>query len=62
MNGASFLDAIGSGYESETVFALFAPAATPTAIVNRLQQEIARIMNRAEVKEKGDAVVLGVGG
>lgn len=40
------------GYESETVFAVFAPAATPAAIVNQLQQEIARVLNKPDVKEK----------
>lgn len=49
------------GYESQTVFAVFAPAATPPAIVDRLQQEIALVLNRPDVKEKfvaaGNSVV-----
>ena len=31
---------------------IFAPAKTPAAIINRLNQEIVRVLNRAEVKEK----------
>jgi tripartite-type tricarboxylate transporter receptor subunit TctC len=40
------------GYEMGSWFGLLAPAGTPTAIVNRLQQEIARIFKQAEVREK----------
>ncbi len=40
------------GYESETIFAVFAPAATPAAIINQLQQEIARVLKKPEVKER----------
>ncbi len=40
------------GYESETLFAVFAPAATPPAIVNHLQQEIARVLGRPDVKDR----------
>jgi len=40
------------GYESETVFVAFAPAATPPAIVNLLHQEIARTLGRPDVKER----------
>ena len=31
---------------------IFAPTGTPAAIVNRLSQNIARIVNRADVREK----------
>jgi len=40
------------GYESQTVFAVLAPAATPAAIVNLLHQEIARTLGRPDVKER----------
>ena len=40
------------GYESQTVFSVFAPAATPPAIVNQLQQEIARALNKPDWKAK----------
>ena len=40
------------GYEAIAVIALFAPAKTPTAIVNRLNQEMIRVLGRPEVKEK----------
>ncbi len=40
------------GYESLTVFAVFAPAATAPAIVDQLQQEIARVLNKPDVKAK----------
>jgi tripartite-type tricarboxylate transporter receptor subunit TctC len=41
-----------SGYEAVTLFALFAPAATPAAIVNRLSSEIAQVVKQNEVKER----------
>jgi tripartite-type tricarboxylate transporter receptor subunit TctC len=31
---------------------IFAPAKTPRPIINRLNQEIVRILNKADVKEK----------
>jgi tripartite-type tricarboxylate transporter receptor subunit TctC len=40
------------GYEVLSVDALFAPAKTPAAVVNRLSQELMRILNRPEIKEK----------
>lgn len=40
------------GYESATVFAVFAPAGTSANIVTQLQQEIARVLNRPEIREK----------
>jgi tripartite-type tricarboxylate transporter receptor subunit TctC len=40
------------GYESVSYLAIFAPVGTPPAIVSRLSQEIARALQRPEVKEK----------
>ena len=40
------------GYESISPQAFVAPARTPAAIVNRLNQEIVRVLNSPEVKER----------
>jgi tripartite-type tricarboxylate transporter receptor subunit TctC len=40
------------GYELVAMQGMLAPARTPAAIVNRLQQEVARYLGRAEIKEK----------
>ncbi len=40
------------GYEAGTMHVMFAPAGTPAPIVNRLQREVARVVNGAELKEK----------
>ncbi len=40
------------GFEVASVYALFAPARTPAAIVNRLNQEAVRFLARTDVKEK----------
>jgi tripartite-type tricarboxylate transporter receptor subunit TctC len=40
------------GYEAASINALFAPAKTPGSIVTRLNQEIVRVLNRSDVKEK----------
>ena len=40
------------GFEASTWFGLFAPAATPREIVNRLNSESAAALNIPEVKEK----------
>ena len=40
------------GYESTASTALLAPARTPQAIINRLNQEFVRVLNTAEVKER----------
>jgi tripartite-type tricarboxylate transporter receptor subunit TctC len=40
------------GYESVSIQGLFAPAKTPPAVIERLQQEVARVVARADVKEK----------
>ena len=41
------------GYESATIYGMFAPANTPVAIINRLNQEIVRILlNNSDVKTR----------
>jgi tripartite-type tricarboxylate transporter receptor subunit TctC len=40
------------GYESVAITGMFAPARTPEAVVQRLNQEIVRVLHRPEVKEK----------
>ena len=40
------------GYEAVASQGVFAPAGTPTGIVNQLNQEIVRFINRTDVKEK----------
>lgn len=40
------------GYESESPFAIFAPAKTPTTTISRLNHEIVRVLNNADVKER----------
>ena len=40
------------GYEAVSMVSMFAPPKTPAAIIGRLNQEIVRVLNRAEVKEK----------
>lgn len=40
------------GYESTVSYSFFAPAGTPAAIIKRLNQEIARVLDRTEVKER----------
>ena len=39
-------------YESGSTHGIYAPAGTPEAIINRLNQEIVRLLNRADTKEK----------
>jgi tripartite-type tricarboxylate transporter receptor subunit TctC len=39
-------------YEVDSWYALFAPAKTPSAIVSRLQKEVARVIQLPEVKQK----------
>jgi len=51
--GVPTLSATGlPGYESISPQALVAPAKTPAAIVNRLNQEIVRVLNGPELKER----------
>ena len=40
------------GFEASSWFGLLAPAGTPPAIVNRIQQEVAKSLNTPAVKEK----------
>lgn len=40
------------GYESVSLNGMFAPAKTPLAIVTQVQQEVAKILTRAEAKER----------
>ena len=40
------------GYEAGGVNSIFAPAKTPGAVINRLNQEIVRLLGRADVKER----------
>lgn len=40
------------GYEFSTVVALFAPAATPDATITRLNQEVARVLSRADIRSR----------
>ena len=40
------------GYESVSPFGIFAPAKTPVAVVRRLNQEIVKVLARADVRER----------
>ncbi len=40
------------GYSYSTVNAMFAPAKTPMAVVNRLNEVVVKALNRADIKEK----------
>jgi len=40
------------GYESGTITGLFAPAKTPGAAINRLNQSVVRVLHTPDVKEK----------
>ncbi len=40
------------GYEWSAIYGLFVPAKTPTAIVNRINQEVVGVLNTPDVKEK----------
>ena len=40
------------GFEAISIFGMWAPAATPTAAINRLNKEIAAVLGRTDVKEK----------
>jgi tripartite-type tricarboxylate transporter receptor subunit TctC len=51
------------GYEVEGIDAVYAPAGTPVAIINRLNQEMARAINRPDIKKKFlDSGTVPVGG
>jgi tripartite-type tricarboxylate transporter receptor subunit TctC len=40
------------GFESGSIYGIFGPAKTPTAVIGRLNQEISRALQRPDVKEK----------
>lgn len=40
------------GYESASIYGVLAPAKTPDVVTTRLSQEIVRVINRADIKEK----------
>ena len=40
------------GYEALTLYALFAPAKTPKNVINIINQEVVKALNRSDVKEK----------
>jgi tripartite-type tricarboxylate transporter receptor subunit TctC len=40
------------GYESISIYGVFAPAGTPPTVIKKLNAEIVRFLNRADVKEK----------
>jgi tripartite-type tricarboxylate transporter receptor subunit TctC len=44
------------GYESGTSTGVFAPAKTPAAIINRLNQEVVRFLNTTEARDRFFAV------
>ena len=41
-----------AGYESLGMFGIFAPAGTPAPIINRLNQEMVRVLNKPDIKQK----------
>ena len=40
------------GYESASIYGVLAPAKTPDVVTTRMSQEIVRVINRADIKEK----------
>jgi tripartite-type tricarboxylate transporter receptor subunit TctC len=50
------------GYEVATVVALFAPSATPPVIVQKLNQETAAILSRAEIRQRFFSESMDAGG
>ena len=40
------------GYESVAITGVFAPVATPAAVISRLNREIVAVLNRADIKER----------
>ncbi|MBI4189464.1 MAG: tripartite tricarboxylate transporter substrate binding protein [Betaproteobacteria bacterium] len=41
-----------AGYESAAPYGIFAPAGTPATLINRLNQEIVRVLKQADVKDR----------
>ena len=55
----SHIDEAGlPGYEAGIWFAMVAPKATPLAIVQRLNQEVVKILKLAEMRARFDALAL----
>jgi len=51
--GLTTISAAGvPGYQSVAMFGVLAPAGTPVAIINRLNQNVVRFLNRPDIKEK----------
>ena len=51
--GLPTLSSLGlTGYQSSSPFGLFAPAHTPPAIINKLNQEVVRTLHRTDVRER----------
>ncbi len=50
------------GYEAISLHGLHAPAKTPRRIVVKLQQDVAAILRRPDVKERFDAIAMDVSG
>ena len=46
------------GFESLVIHAMFAPAQTPAAIVNRMNQEVVRFLNTPEAKARLLAIAM----
>lgn len=50
------------GYESSTAFGVLAPAKTPAAVIGRLNQEIVKILNSPDIRERLSAQGLEAAG
>ena len=50
--GLATVAATVPGYEAGATAAMFAPSRTPAAIISRLNREVVRILNQADVKER----------
>src|SRR3990172_133292 len=50
--GLPTVAATAPGYEFTSKYGMWAPARTPETITKRLNQEIVRVLNRADVKER----------
>ena len=40
------------GYEAASTMCIFAPAATPAALINRIHQDVVQVLTRAEIKDR----------
>ena len=50
------------GYESIAICGLFAPVGTPRAVIERLREEIVKLVNRSDIKGKFASVGMEIGG